>query len=53
MYYLPFTHEKERHDIQAAEQVSDDEPIGPELYGTGASTEDGQFIRRGWIRNSY
>lgn len=38
---------------KAAEQVSDDEPIGPELYGTGASTEDGQFIRRGWIRNSY
>ena len=31
----------------------DDGPIGPELYGTGASAEDGQYVRRGWMKNSY
>ena len=24
-----------------------------ELYGTGASTEEGQYVRRGWMRNTY
>lgn len=36
-----------------APQVIDEDPIGPDLYGTGTSIEDGQFVRRGWIRNSY
>ncbi|MGP5600782.1 IS256-like element ISAar5 family transposase, partial [Glutamicibacter arilaitensis] len=36
-----------------AQHMVDEAPIGPELYGTGASTEDGQFIRSGWMRNIY
>src|SRR5690606_614832 len=45
-HYTPETKKKAQHMV-------DEAPIGPELYGTGPSAEDGQFIRSGWMRNIY
>lgn len=45
-HYTPEAKKKAQHMV-------DEAPIGPELYGTGPSAEDGQFIRSGWMRNIY